>query len=550
MSESHQSHTPAGFVKQMKTRNTIILAFFLTVSIIVTVKIVQDVGKPQPDDDPAVYQRKVKQMTKKLELQTQHLERNADLIYYSIIGLLGIVAASGLIISCAQAAGLIMQHNIVEQQIGQSILRVHRKLAKSDKIMLNLERLTAAEGVAAVSQAEAVQMYKQINADLQQYTRAVVRGRSQQPVLMPAHSQPAVPSAGPQSPSFRELLLNGDIGQGKPLIFGFGQDGQSRSGHWFDLFSSAIGGQSRQGKTATLRNLITQSLLSGAVEMIWVVDYHYPHPDSLLASLGQIKDLPQVKYAENRFDTLRILEEVDAGINRRLQNEEASNTVKVLVIDEVFALCEVLPAIPKIIKRIGTESSKCSIYGLFSAQTWKASNVGGSEVRDNLTSRIAHKMQPKQANLLLQDSDQAKAVKNLSRGQVLFCPVNSEPEVLSVPYCAPADMAPVYERLVSNGDVTPSRNVVDLAARRRPAEPVQAAEPVVKPDDDARELVLTMLDQQCDNRSEAQSKNDWQRHCADRAGMSFSLLKNIMAGNVRMTDEALHKLQKVLSENA
>jgi hypothetical protein len=246
-------------------------------------------------------------------------------------------------------------------------------------------------------------------------------------------------------PSFRELLENETIGNGKPIVFGYSESGCLRQGTWVDLFSSAIGGVSGTGKTATLRSLIAQSLLSGEIETIWIIDPHYPHPKSLLSSLGTLRDHPSVRYVENDFDIPELLTDVKTTIERRLHGQEDDSSIKVLCIDEVLSLCKKMARAVETILKIGSEGRKAKVYGLFSSQIWKADCVGGSEVRDCLTSRFCHKMPPNQANVLLQDKMQSRQVKDLPPGKALFSPVNGIPEVLSIPFCSPGDMPLVAE---------------------------------------------------------------------------------------------------------
>jgi hypothetical protein len=301
--------------------------------------------------------------------------------------------------------------------------------------------LSLAEIEASVSQGadKAFHISEKILTALMTHSRAL------RPAEMDTPSQNALPVS---VPTFRALLQEGVLAPHKPLIFGLTQAGHIKSGSWSDLFSSAIAGQSGQGKTSTLRSLIAQSLLTEQVALFWILDYHYPHHESLLASLGAVKDCQQVKYAENRLDTLNLIKEIDATLDTRLNGLESSLPVKVVVMDETLMLADRMPEVKNLIFRIGTEGRKAGMYGLFSAQTWKAQDVGGSDVRDNLTSIIAHRMKQRQAQTLLQDRENVKAVKHLSTGQALFVPTKGDPEILNIPLCTPGDMQEVSRLLL------------------------------------------------------------------------------------------------------
>lgn len=60
------------------------------------------------------------------------------------------------------------------------------------------------------------------------------------------------------------------------------------AGTWHEIYSNATGGQSGSGKINTLLSLIAQSLLQDI--RFWIVDYHWPHDESLLAKLEPLRD--------------------------------------------------------------------------------------------------------------------------------------------------------------------------------------------------------------------------------------------------------------------
>jgi len=336
-------------------------------------------------------------------------------------------------------------------------------------------------------------------------------------------------------PTFYDLMRSGELAPGKSLVFGVGNAGDLKTGGWVDLFSNAIGGQSGQGKTATLRSLIAQSLLTEQVDEFWIVDYHYPHPKSLLASLGKLKELPCVHYVENPFHTAQLLKDVDATIDRRLRLEESSDNVKVLVCDEVLILCDRVKGMTEIIKRIGTESRKCNIFGLFSSQTWKAEAVGGSEVRDCLTSRYAHRMQRKQANLLLQDAEQAKVCQGLKTGQALFSPANGDPEILHIPHCRPADMEHVFLR-VANGPGPVSQFLrVD-----------QGSQPASQPDVSEEGETLDWIDRV---NKWVQKPGNSQKKLVDLTGLGPAYISRILSRKQDAGPDVQHKILKAMKDN-
>jgi hypothetical protein len=73
-------------------------------------------------------------------------------------------------------------------------------------------------------------------------------GGSPRAAALPNGVRDAGETPAPVVPSFDELLANGRIGQGQPLLLGF-SGGEGIWGGWDDLYSSAIGGLSGSGKS-------------------------------------------------------------------------------------------------------------------------------------------------------------------------------------------------------------------------------------------------------------------------------------------------------------
>ena len=340
-------------------------------------------------------------------------------------------------------------------KIGESEFPVHYSQIRRGALAQQLTALVTAEELKQSNAGidKAMALYVTL-ADMQ-----VKALRAAPPAAVPA----IIDAPATAAPSFADLLRSGDIAPGRPLIFGFSH-GQPRCGTWQDIYSNATGGQSGQGKTATLRSLIAQSVLQSV--FFWVIDWHYPHPKSLLTSLGSLRYSGLIDFADTDRPAQSILAEVADEIDRRKQTQTAGG-VRVLCIDELFEVQALFPRTGETIQHIGTAGRKFDVFGMFSAQSWAAEKVGGTTARDNLTSIFAHKMKPKQGNLLLQDKALTRLCYGLSKGQIIFLPTDGEPEILTVPYCDPRDMEAVNEmvkaRSIDRAEVKP----VDLT---KPAE--------------------------------------------------------------------------------
>jgi hypothetical protein len=79
---------------------------------------------------------------------------------------------------------------------------------------------------------------------------------------IPGDTAPEPIAAPIPVPTFADLLADGQVGSGQPLILGYGSTG-AIYGDWRDLYSTGIGGISGSGKSWTAAYLIGQSALHG-----------------------------------------------------------------------------------------------------------------------------------------------------------------------------------------------------------------------------------------------------------------------------------------------
>src|SRR4051812_15985962 len=83
-----------------------------------------------------------------------------------------------------------------------------------------------------------------------------------------------------QFPTFAQLLDQGLIGGGRPLILGYSADtGQPITGSWKDLYSCGVGAQQGAGKTWLLAFLLAQSAAAGG--RLIICDLHAGDDESL-----------------------------------------------------------------------------------------------------------------------------------------------------------------------------------------------------------------------------------------------------------------------------
>jgi hypothetical protein len=375
-------------------------------------------------------------------------------IYFgSLLALVGVSCASGLILSFYFGHAKLREKSIVEQQVGSSMLKVHYSTLKKPEFMLYVSQVNEIEGLRAQFPEKALRMSLALSAAITAQMKAIAgrRGLLGGPVIdaIPTEAPPAIMQHA--IPSFRDLLLDGTIDAGNPLVFGFA-DGEQITGTWQDLFSCAVGGRAGSGKTSTLRSIVCQSVLQGCEFLL--IDPHFPHEDSLQASLK-----PLIETGHVTVDLpINVLKTVNRAINHRIKGKEPDNKPLILVIDELLSLMPKLPGTAETIFNVGTEGRKVKVYGLFSGHSWQAKRTGGdTAIRDNLTAIFAHNMKPKQAQMLLQDADLSSQVNALRTGQAVFAPVNADPRVVSVPFCTVKDVKMVAEMITETRKETTSK---------------------------------------------------------------------------------------------
>ncbi len=266
-------------------------------------------------------------------------------------------------------------------------------------------------------------------------------------------------------PTFQKLLHTGELAPGRPMILGY-ENGLPRRGSFLDIYSAAVAGESGSGKTATLLFLIGSGLVAQRIRFV-AIDPHYPHPKSLGFKTKPLWEAGLMSMATYKDDMLAVLNAVERTIDKRLQQIDTDTTPLVLVIDELAFLVKtsIGPAVTHTMERISMEGRKCAVYMLASSQTWLSSRTGKSSVvRDTLTSAYVHRIKPKQANLLLQDKEEAEKVKKHVKhaGDALLVPVGDESLIVKMPFTTDADMRLVVEMVEAIG---PRTNVSQRSAQ-------------------------------------------------------------------------------------
>jgi len=256
-------------------------------------------------------------------------------------------------------------------------------------------------------------------------------------------------------PTFAELLADGTIGKLTSLLLGYA-DGDPRQGTWLDLYSCAIAGLQGSGKTTTELFIILQSVLHGA--LLLIID---PHRDTAHDSLGgRLAPLASCFMrpivGDDDKDILAVIKVARREVERRRRGGTGAPVI--LVVDEFTKLMRRSPTIKdelsKCIEEIAQEGRKMGIFALLSGQIWKATAVGGNELRYSLASSFVHRIQEQQSKLLI-PGEYAKLTPKLKPGQVYFYDTNGDTYLMQIPYTTEQDVLTVAAMLPGRPDFAP-----------------------------------------------------------------------------------------------
>ncbi len=303
-------------------------------------------------------------------------------------------------------------------------------------------------------------------------------------------------------PSFAELLAEGAIKRGTSLLLGY-IDGDPRAGTWLDLYSCAIAGLQGSGKTTTELFIILQSVLHGA--MLLIID---PHRDTAHDSLGGRLAPLASRFlrpiaADDEKDILTTIKLVRREVDRRRRG--ATGAPIILVVDEFTKLMRRSPAIKDelsaCIEEIAQEGRKMQVFALLSGQIWKATAVGGTELRYSLASSFVHRIQEAQSKLLI-PGEYARLTPRLKPGQVYFYDTNGDTQLMQIPYTTEQDVLKVAGLLASPSDFRPASF---QTSDRLPSTPVEATTDrslklVVKPHEATNEVSGPLLSPELESK--------------------------------------------------
>lgn len=539
----------------MKSYATLMLLGTIVLAVVIIIALMYQVWFAGPDD------ARIREA--KINTQEKNIYWYSTAYRVAFTAVLGVLLISVLMISYSIAKSKLKKASVHTYKIGQyNEVVVHEKdLSIAAPIamgLMNAEQLKQMNGGVE----RAFELYTKMAEVQAKQIQALVGRKGINPNLSnagPAPFQGSVELPAPHTenvPTFQQLLTTGEIARGKPMILGY-ENGIPRRGSFLDIYSAAVAGESGSGKTATLLFLIGSGLVSCSIRFLGI-DPHYPHPKSLGFKTKPLWEAGLMRMATYKDDMLAVLDEVERTIDNRLKQIDTDTTPLVLVIDELAFLAKtsIGSAIAHTMERISTEGRKCAVYMLASSQTWLVVRTGQSSVvRDTLTSAFVHRIKPKQANLLLQDKEEADKVKKYVKqaGDVLLCPVNDDSVICKMPFTTEIDMLMIANMLESEAiDVTPQPVKNDgisvlpgTTGNKQLPEPstefVDAAIPSQKQElFDAKLLTVEILRERMISSSLSEEK--WQKQLAEASGVSESLVQKIIRGKRKLSTRTAKKL--------
>lgn len=227
-----------------------------------------------------------------------------------------------------------------------------------------------------------------------------------------------------------------------------------------DLLSTLDVGRPGTGKSTLLRMVCGQVLIIGGRPII--MDPH----GSILDDLGS-----EFECAESPGDISQYAHMLDTHLTQRLHDRRYGQVdfkPMLLLADEMPIISEMAPDALPAIRRVVLEGRKVGMYALMTGQGVPADILGGTLVRDAMSSRYVFNTTPAQAKMAGIEIEIAKSMMGIledagdaRKGKCVLATANRKPEIVAIPDTSVGDIRSLLDRNVSrnfrNEDV--SRNI-------------------------------------------------------------------------------------------
>ena len=262
-------------------------------------------------------------------------------------------------------------------------------------------------------------------------------------------SAPALPVV---IPSFGQLVEQGVIAPGQPLLFGYDESGQPLTGSFKQLYSAGLGGLKGSGKTWTAVFLATQVAIHGG--KLLVIDPHAGDDESLTTRLGGLKVIAADNTPRAIRDTLGIADEY---LRARRDQGDPDRSPVLLVADEWTAMLrhtDMRKLVVPTLATITTEGRKFGVFALLMGQRWTADTADGT-VRSTLTSHYVHRTRRDEAlyQLGVRTNELPDDTQRLAPGTGYFMGTSGLLQRVTIPQMTTRDVA-VAATTLATGQAT------------------------------------------------------------------------------------------------
>lgn len=348
------------------------------------------------------------------------------------IALLVVALAAALAISLRWLAQRARRAGVITLQHGQPI------------DVSDLRALTQATAAATLASHYQVELARAEHSGLPALTHYSVRndggamGAVAAPPILEVAAAPPPPVE--DAPDLPELVARGQVRSDASLLAGFvGQNPAHIAMRACGFI--AVGGQSRSGKTHTVALLVAQAALQG-----WDIALcdPFPHKADGLMALCQPLSGGLFRQAATPEEIARTIQLVDK-IGRRRLNGERWERPLLLVIEEFSNLVirGLLPAeVLDLLPAMAMAYAAVGVHAIIIGHEFSRALLGeryGATLRRACTHRLAHRLAPDAAELLLPSAAYARQVVELQPGRALFWGEEA-PTLIAVPKISRSDL--------------------------------------------------------------------------------------------------------------
>ena len=248
-------------------------------------------------------------------------------------------------------------------------------------------------------------------------------------------------------PTFAQLLSDGMIAPGKPLVIGYKKDNQPLQSTLDDNYSTVVFGQSGTGKTTGEAYSIASTVLSYGAHYT-ILDPHYPdkNKESLGDRLGALTSLENIRIVNNPYR----LDEYTAQLTGEFEAFLQTGTGKsphIIVVDEHSVWKNASnggKAWLKFEERIIYEGRKYGWYLHVTSKSPLAQDFGTSAVRDNFVTSLMYKVKKHQALTYYKDPELVEMVQACDKpGMAVYTDRQDVSQVVRIPMIQAEDMQTV-----------------------------------------------------------------------------------------------------------